>query len=38
MRIAIVCKPGSDVISFEVKLIFVIKSFFPHDQKVVTKT
>ena len=37
--IAIVCKPGCDVfINFEVILIFLIKPFFLHDQKVVTKT
>ena len=36
--IAIVCKPGCDVMNFEVKFIFLIKPFFLHDQKVVTKT
>ena len=38
MCIAIVCKPVCDVMSFEVNLIFLIKSCFLHDQKVVTKT
>ena len=28
MCIAIVCQPGSDVINFEINLIFLIKSFF----------
>ena len=36
--IAIVCKSGCDVMNFEVNLIFLIKSFFLYDQKVVTKT
>ena len=38
MRIAIVCEPGCDVKNFQVNLIFLIKPFFLHDQKVVTKT
>ena len=38
MPIAIVCKPGCDVMNFEVDLIFLVKPFFLHDQKVVTKT
>ena len=38
MCIAIVCKPGCDVMNFEVNLIFLIKPFFLHNQKVVTKT
>ena len=38
MCIAIVCKPGCDVKNFEIKPIFLIKPFFLHDQKVVTKT
>ena len=38
IHIIIVCKPGCDVMNFEVNLIFLIKSFFLHDQKVVTKT
>ena len=38
MCIAIVCYPGCDVIYFEISLIFVIESFFLHDQKVMTKT
>ena len=37
MCIAIVCKPGCDVINSEVNLIFLIKSSFLHDQKAVTK-
>ena len=35
--IAIVCKPGCEVMNFDVKLVFLIKLFFLHDQKVVTK-
>ena len=31
------CKPGCDVMNFEVNLIFLINPFFLHDQKVVTK-
>ena len=38
MCIAIVCKQGCDGLNFEVNLIFLIKHFFLHDQKVVTKT
>ena len=38
MCIANVYKPGCDVKNFEVNLIFLIKPFFLHDQKVVTKT
>ena len=38
MCIAIVCKPGCDAMNFEVNPIFLIKPFFLHDQKVVTKT
>ena len=38
MCIAIVCKPGCDIMNFEVNLIFLIKPFFLHDQKVLTKT
>ena len=38
MCIEIVCKPGCDVMNFEVNLIFLIKPLFEHDQKVVTKT
>ena len=38
MCIAIVCKPGCDVMNFEAKLIFLIKLFFLQDQNVVTKT
>ena len=33
MFIAIVCKPGYDVMDFEVEPIFLIKPFFLHDQK-----
>ena len=33
MCIAIVRKPGCDVMNFEVNLIFVIKPFSLHDQK-----
>ena len=38
MFIAIAGKPGCDVMNFEVKVIFLIKPFFSHGQKVVTKT
>ena len=38
MCIAIACKPVCDVMNFEVELIFLIKPFVLHDQKVVTKT
>ena len=38
MRIAIVRKPGCDVMNFEVNLNFLIKPFFLHDEKVLTKT
>ena len=38
MCIKIVCKPGCDIIIFEISFVFLIKQFFPHDQKVVTKT
>ena len=37
MCIAVVCKPGCEVMNFEVKLIFLIKPYFLYDQKVVTK-
>ena len=37
MCIAIVCFPGCDVINLEIKLIFLIKPFSLHDQKVKTK-
>ena len=30
--VVIVCYPGCDVINFEINLIFLIKSFFLHDQ------
>ena len=38
MFIGIVRKPGCDVMNFEVKLIFLIKLNFLHDQNVVKKT
>ena len=34
MCIAIVCFPGSDVINFDINLIFVTKPFFLWEQKV----
>ena len=37
MCVTIVCKPCSKVMNFEVKLIFLIKPLFLHDQNVVTK-
>ena len=37
MCIAIACFPGCNVRNFEIKLIFPIKPFFLHDQKVKTK-
>ena len=38
MCIAIVYKPGWEVMNFEVNLMFLIKPFFKHDPKVKTKT
>ena len=38
MCIAIVCKPGFDLMNFEFNLFFPIKAFFLFDQNVVTKT
>ena len=38
MCIAIVCKPGCDVMNFEANLIFIIKLFFLHNQNFMTKT
>ena len=38
MCIGIVCKPGFDVMSFEVNLIFLNKLFFLDNQKLVTKS
>ena len=38
MSIAIVFKPGWDVMNFENNLIFLIKPFFLHDKNVMTKT
>ena len=37
MCIAIICKPGCDIMNFEANLIFLNKPFFLHDQKVKTK-
>ena len=37
MCIAIVCYPGCDVMDFEINLIFLIETFFLHNQKVQTK-
>ena len=37
MFIAAVCYPGCDVMGFEINLIFLVKPFFLHDQKVMTK-
>ena len=38
MFIVIVRKPGCDVLNFEVSLIYIIKPFFLHEQKDMTKT
>ena len=38
MCIKIVYKPGCDVINFAFELIFLIKPFFLHSQKAMTKT
>ena len=38
MCIAIVRKPGCDVMNFEVKFVFLIKPFFVNDENVVTKS
>ena len=38
MYIASVCYPRCDVMDFEINLAFLIKVFFLHDQKVMTKT
>ena len=40
MCIATICKPGRDIMNFEVNpnLIFLINLFFLHDQNVLTKT
>ena len=35
--IVIVCSPGCDVINIEINLIFLMKPFFLHEQKVKTK-
>ena len=37
MYIVIVCKSGCDVINFDINIIFLIKQFFLHDQKVKDK-
>ena len=37
MCIAIVCKPGCDDMNFEVNLNFLIKPFFLHERKLVSK-
>ena len=37
MYIVFVCKPGCDVMNFEINLIFLIRLFFLHDQKVIIK-
>ena len=38
MCIGIVCKPGCDVMNFEVNLIFLFKLFFLHDHNIVIKS
>ena len=38
MCIATVYYPGCDVMDFEINVIFLIKPFFLHDQKVKIKT
>ena len=38
MCIGIICKPGGDVMNFEINHIFLIKLLFLHDQNVVIKT
>ena len=37
MCIATACEPCGDVINFEINLLFLIKPFFLHEQKVKTK-
>ena len=37
MCIVSVCWPGCDIIDFEIRLLFIIKPFFLHDQNVKTK-
>ena len=37
VHIVILCLPSCEVMNFEIKLIFLIKSFFQHDQNVNTK-
>ena len=37
MSVAIVCQPGCDVTNFEIYLIFLIKPFILHDEKVKVK-
>ena len=38
MGVTIVCEPGRNVMNFEINLIFLIKLFFLHDQKVTIKS
>ena len=38
LSISIVCWPGCDVMNFEINLVYIIKPFFLHSQKVMTKT
>ena len=35
---AMICAPDCDLMNFEVNLIFLIKPFSLHDQKVMAKT
>ena len=37
MCIVIVYWPGSDVIGFEINIVFLIKPFFLYDEKIKTK-
>ena len=37
MCMAIVYEPARDVINLEINHIFLIKSYFQHDQKIKTK-
>ena len=37
MYIAIVCYPGSDVIEFEINIVFLIESLFLHGKKSLQK-
>ena len=38
LKLFLICESGCDVMNFEVGPIFLIKLFFLHDQKVMTKT